>query len=80
MTEAPAAIGWRDGGYDGRRAYIRCLQDRALLPAVQDLFINRSGVSWVVKDLDTSHSPFMSAPDDLVKVTEEIFAEFYATK
>lgn len=71
-----SAIGWRDSAYNGCRAYIRCLDDKALLPNLQDFFVERSKVSWIVKDLDASHSPFMSIPDQLTGVVKEIVAGF----
>lgn len=76
IKTAPSAIGWQDKAYDGRRAYIRCLQDKALPIEIQDSFIARSGVEWVVKTLDCSHSPFLSMPDELTAEVAEIVGEF----
>ncbi len=78
FQETPGNIGWRESAYDGRRAYIRCLQDHCMHPTRQDFFSNRSGVKWVVRDLESSHSPFMSVPNQLFKATREIVEEFYA--
>ncbi len=74
--EAASEIGWRE--YDGSRAYIRCLQDKVIPLSMQDALISRTGVSWIVKDIDSSHSPFMSMPDELSTLVEGIIAEFYA--
>ncbi|CAJ2502528.1 Uu.00g099220.m01.CDS01 [Anthostomella pinea] len=71
-------IGYREAGYDGRRAYIRCLQDNALVLAAQDAFIENSGVAWVVKTLDSSHSPFLSMPAETAKTVAELATEFAA--
>ncbi|KAK7432104.1 hypothetical protein QQZ08_001394 [Neonectria magnoliae] len=79
LTTPAASIGWRDGAYDGRRAYIRCLRDKALLLEKQDAFIERSGVEWIVKTLDASHSPFLSIPQELTRVVEELVNEFAST-
>ncbi|KAL7937858.1 hypothetical protein V8C35DRAFT_290112 [Trichoderma chlorosporum] len=72
----PAAIGWADKAYDGRRAYVRCVQDGALPIAAQDGLVAQSGVEWIIKSLESSHSPFLSMPDELAGVVAEIVAEF----
>ncbi|EHK23860.1 uncharacterized protein TRIVIDRAFT_147410 [Trichoderma virens Gv29-8] len=76
MQSAPSAVGWQDKSYDGRRAYIRCLKDNALPVKIQDHLVARSGVEWAVKTLDSSHSPFLSMPDELTRTLEEIIEEF----
>ncbi|OPB36366.1 hypothetical protein A0O28_0054450 [Trichoderma guizhouense] len=76
LKTASSAVGWKDKAYDGRRAYIRCLQDKALPIGIQDHLISRSEVEWVVKSLDSSHSPFLSMPGELTRVVEEIVEEF----
>ncbi|PNP52199.1 hypothetical protein THARTR1_07408 [Trichoderma harzianum] len=72
----PAAIGWLDDVYDGRRAYIRCLQDGAVPLAAQDGMLAQSGVEWIIKSLEASHSPYLSMPDELTRVVAETIAEF----
>ncbi|KAL7784832.1 Alpha/beta hydrolase fold-1 [Trichoderma ceciliae] len=76
VKSSPSAIGWREKAYDGRRGYIRCLQDNALPIAMQDHLLARSGVEWVVRTLDSSHSPFLSKPDELMGALAEIVGEF----
>jgi pimeloyl-ACP methyl ester carboxylesterase len=46
--------------------YIRCLQDKAVVPARAAEYAARLGVTPV--DLDTAHNPMLSAPDALVKI------------
>lgn len=58
VMSAPSSIGWKDKAYDGRRAYIRTLRDNALTIKYQDELIARSGVEWLVKSVDASHSAF----------------------
>jgi pimeloyl-ACP methyl ester carboxylesterase len=53
------------------RDYIVCLRDRALLPAGQRLLHERSDCRKVYT-LDTSHSPFFSAPEELARLLGEI--------
>ncbi|KAL7950076.1 hypothetical protein V8C42DRAFT_309416 [Trichoderma barbatum] len=76
VQSRPATIGWLDKIYNGRRAYIRCLQDAALPLAVQDGFLAQSGVEWVTRDIDSSHSPYLSMPDELTRVVADIVDEF----
>ncbi|HTU96496.1 MAG TPA: alpha/beta fold hydrolase [Solirubrobacteraceae bacterium] len=53
------------------RAYVTCLQDRAIRPAVQRLMYTRAGCDPVV-EIDTDHSPWLSRTDELVAALNEI--------
>jgi hypothetical protein len=48
------------------RVYIECLRDQALPPAVQKKQYTALPCQKVIS-MDTSHSPFFSAPEELVK-------------
>lgn len=48
-----------------RRAYIECLRDRAIGPAAQKRMHTELPCEKVVS-METSHSPFLSAPEELV--------------
>jgi hypothetical protein len=48
------------------RVYIECLQDRAIPLALQKRMYTETPVTQVVT-MDTSHSPFFSAADELVE-------------
>jgi pimeloyl-ACP methyl ester carboxylesterase len=63
-----------------RRHYVKCMQDRAIRPALQQRFIDEANIFVPAKPtqvhtLDSSHSPFMSQPralaELLVKIAEE---------
>ncbi len=47
------------------RVYIECLQDRAITPAMQRRMIDASPCQRVIS-MNSDHSPFFSAPDELV--------------
>jgi pimeloyl-ACP methyl ester carboxylesterase len=47
------------------RVYIECLRDRAISPSVQRKMYTATPCQKVIS-MDTSHSPFFSAPEDLV--------------
>lgn len=57
------------------RAYIECLRDRAITPAHQRWMRERAGIDRVIA-LDTDHSPFMSATEDLAAGLERLAQEF----
>lgn len=63
---------WADPASKGKIAFVRCAKDQALPLFVQDGFIERSGVEWIVRDLDASHSPFASQPQNIVKIVTEL--------
>lgn len=47
------------------RAYIACNRDRAISPSIQEKMYNNLPCEKLIK-MDTSHSPFFSAPEELV--------------
>jgi pimeloyl-ACP methyl ester carboxylesterase len=51
--------------------YIKCLQDRALLPSFQDFTITQQSCERVY-ELDTDHSPFFSKTEELASIITEI--------
>ncbi|KAJ5470098.1 hypothetical protein N7530_007455 [Penicillium desertorum] len=53
-------------------AYIICEQDLALPLAIQEFFASKMGGPDTTHRLPSSHSPFLSMPDRLVGVLEEI--------
>jgi len=58
------------------RTYIRCTADQAIPIAAQDQFIAEANAltprnRYTVRTLHTSHSPFISAPDELAKLLAE---------
>lgn len=57
------------------RAYIVCTADRALTPEGQREMAARMGFERMV-ELDTSHSPFFSAPDRLAGVLADLASAF----
>ena len=70
---------YQDAAYNGRRVYLHTTQDQALPPFAQDLFVKDSGTDWKVRELETSHSPFLSVPDKLADIVEVEIHEFAAS-
>jgi len=52
------------------RTYIRCLDDRAVVPAKAAEFAARLGVTPV--DMDAAHDPMLSKPDELARILETL--------
>jgi pimeloyl-ACP methyl ester carboxylesterase len=53
------------------RAYISCLQDRAIRPPIQKLMYTAAGCDPVI-EIDTDHSPWLSRTDELVAALVDI--------
>ncbi len=70
---------YQDSAYNGRRVYLHTTQDQALPPFAQDMFVSGSGVAWKVLKLDSSHSPFLSGPENLANIVEENIQAFAAS-
>jgi pimeloyl-ACP methyl ester carboxylesterase len=56
---------------DLSRAYISCLQDKAVLPALQRRMREAAGCDPVI-EIDTDHSPWASRPRELVAALHQI--------
>ena len=70
--------GWADEDYEGRRGYIRTLQDRTIPTIAQKMMVQYSGVDWDIKEIDTSHSPFLVRPQQLADNIVEMATSFQA--
>jgi pimeloyl-ACP methyl ester carboxylesterase len=53
------------------RAYVMCLQDRAIRPPLQRLFCERAGCDPVI-EIDTDHSPWLSRTEELVGALDAV--------
>jgi len=53
------------------RAYVTCLQDRAVKPALQRLMFERAGCDPVI-EIDTDHCVWASRPDELVAALDRL--------
>jgi pimeloyl-ACP methyl ester carboxylesterase len=57
------------------RAYVSCLQDRAIRPAIQRRMYTAAVCDPVI-EIDTDHSPWLSATDELVAALDRIAGEW----
>jgi pimeloyl-ACP methyl ester carboxylesterase len=53
------------------RAYVMCLQDRAIRPPLQRLLCERAGCDPVL-EIDTDHSPWLSRTEELVGALDRV--------
>ncbi len=53
------------------RAYVMCLQDRAIRPPLQRRFIETAGCDPVI-EIDTDHAVWASRPDELAAALNRI--------
>ncbi|OAX83797.1 hypothetical protein ACJ72_01834 [Emergomyces africanus] len=67
---------WSSSDYNGRRGYIRTLDDRTILPIAQEMMLKHSGVDWNVREMNTSHSPFLSNPQETADIIVEMISGF----
>lgn len=74
-TPAPA---WAEPTFEDKIAYLRCTQDRRIPVALQDVLIQRSGVKWMVRDIDAGHCPWLSKPKEVVEATMDFIEQFAA--
>ena len=77
-SEIPVAS-WNGAEYEDRLVYIRTLHDTGLPLAAQQAMIDEyKDVKWIVKDIESGHSPHLSQPErfaemllDLAKMFEK---------
>ncbi|KAH6893378.1 Alpha/beta hydrolase fold-1 [Thelonectria olida] len=67
---------WKDEVFNGRRAYIKCQKDRAIPYIAQNMVTSLSGLEWHELDLDSSHSPFLTHGDQMLKFIDERVEEW----
>ncbi|CAM6012177.1 unnamed protein product, partial [Sphagnum balticum] len=55
--------------------YIKCLQDNTILPAAQDYIIEHSPQEEVI-EMDTDHTPMLSAPKELHQILMQLAKKY----
>ncbi|RAK73203.1 alpha/beta hydrolase [Aspergillus fijiensis CBS 313.89] len=77
VTPATAPA-WAESAFDGRRAYVRALDDCCNPVSLQDLWLEKSKVKWEVVDFKTGHMPFVSQPQALAEQIVKFIDGFIA--
>ena len=76
-SPCPAAS-WDAEAYKGRCAYIRTINDRALPFKAQNMILEATGQDWIIRDIETGHSPQLAAPEKLCGIIVELAEHFEA--
>lgn len=72
--ETPAtAPAWAESAFDGRRAFIRTIDDQCNPLFLQDTWLKKAGVTWETVDMKSSHCPFISRPEEVAKICVGFF-------
>jgi pimeloyl-ACP methyl ester carboxylesterase len=69
---------WDSDEFKSRVAFIRATQDAAIPLEVQQMMLDGTGVEWIVKDIESGHSPQLSQPEKLTAMTVELVKGFEA--
>lgn len=56
---------WNSKDFKGRIAFVRILKDTGIPLEIQDMVIEGKGAEWIVRDVNTGHSPNLSAPEEV---------------
>lgn len=67
---------WAEPAFDGRRAYLRTINDQCNPQFLQDMWLQKSAVKWETVDLQTSHCPFISCPGEVAEICIKIFKKW----
>jgi hypothetical protein len=60
---------WDSDGFKGCVAYVRTLKDTAPPYFVQQMMIDSAkGPDWIVRDIESDHSPQLSQPEKLCEI------------
>ena len=76
-SPAPRAT-WNSDAYKGRVAFIRTLNDAAIPLQVQQMMLDGSGTEWIIKDIESGHSPQISQPEKLLAILVSLAKGFEA--
>ncbi|KAJ6015162.1 hypothetical protein N7540_009753 [Penicillium herquei] len=77
--ETPAtAPAWAENTFDGRRVYVRTMNDCCNPSSLQDMWLEKSKVEWEVVDFKTGHMPFVSQPQALADQIIKFIGGFIA--
>lgn len=64
------------GSHSCRRAFIRCSRDETIYLELQNRMLKDSGVNWVLRDLDSDHSPWLCREAEFVAVLKDVINGF----
>jgi hypothetical protein len=71
-SPCPAASWANETAFKGRIAYIKTVNDQAVPYQAQDMMLQASGQEWITREIETSHSPQLAAPEKLAEILVEL--------
>ncbi|KAF2825590.1 hypothetical protein CC86DRAFT_324076 [Ophiobolus disseminans] len=78
FTSPVPRASWDSDDYKGRVAFIRTTLDPAIPLQIQQMMIDGTGVEWIVKDIESGHSPQISQTEKLVEILVDLSKTFEA--
>lgn len=69
---------WNTDAFKGRIAYIKTVNDKAIPYEAQSMMLQASGQEWITRDIETSHSAQLAAPERLADILVEVAKQFEA--
>ena len=67
---------WAEPEFNGRRAYLRTIDDQCNPLFLQDMWLQNSGVEWETIDVQSSHCPFISRPKEVAEISINLFKKW----
>ena len=74
-TPCPPAS-WNEKDFQGRCAFIRTTQDQCVPYDIQNMMIKATEQEWILRDIDSGHSPQLSQPEKLADIILELVQKF----
>ena len=71
---------WAEEAFMGRLAFIRCTIDATMPPWLQDMYLERSGVDWLIRNIEACHDAFISRPEELAGLVVGFAKDFSTSK
>ena len=79
LTSPCPATSWATEAFQGRCAYIRTLNGRAIPYEVQNMMLEEAtGQAWIIEDIETGYSPQLAAPERLCGIILDLAKQFQA--
>ncbi|KAH8705126.1 hypothetical protein BGW36DRAFT_366922 [Talaromyces proteolyticus] len=78
FTSPCPAASWDTEAFNGRLAYIKTVNDRAVPYEAQSMMLQATGQEWITRDIETGHSPQLAAPEKLADILVELAKRFEA--
>jgi hypothetical protein len=76
FTSPCPAASWDTESFKGRIAYVKTVNDRAVPYEAQSPMLQATEQEWITRDMQTSHSPQLAAPEKLADILVELAKQF----